>query len=442
MPLRIELRNTTKCLHDRASFLSNVLLVIGVLLKMLRQTLSSGASRPLLSAQQRQGGTCIRRTFWGGRSRGRSRRAHRAALDTLNIERMGKQMADYHNFKRAFLIAGAIAGAITALYTSCRIVVLLAEQNQDKTKQQKPKPGVQLDSALGPDDPLNHDNRKVVKHDEDGREIVPTGNSTVPEFPRTIQLPDFAKTNSSQPIRQDTPNTVSSVAAPTLIVAPAADSETEYTLVGLGTRSVSFLGINVYVLGYYVATADIAELQARLVKKINPIASTLVSTEKDDLRKKLLDAAEGEQVWDELLSAGVPARSMIRIVPVRDTDFPHLRDGFVRAIQARAGNAKDEQFGQAMKDFRQAFNRGKVPKRKELLLLRDKQGRLTMVYDDGKTQGKQVMGTIDDERISRALWMNYLAGKNVASEEARKNIVHGIMEFAERPIGTVAAQVL
>lgn len=355
---------------------------------------------------------------------------------------MGKQMADYHNFKRAFLIAGAIAGAITALYTSCRIVVLLAEQNQDKTKQQKPKPGVQLDSALGPDDPLNHDNRKVVKHDEDGREIVPTGNSTVPEFPRTIQLPDFAKTSSSQPTRPDAPNTVSSVAAPTLIVAPAADSETEYTLVGLGTRSVSFLGINVYVLGYYVATADIAELQARLVKKINPIASTLVSTEKDDLRKKLLDAAEGEQVWDELLSAGVPARSLIRIVPVRDTDFPHLRDGFVRAIQARAGNAKDEQFGQAMKDFRQAFNRGKVPKRKELLLLRDKQGRLTMVYDDGKTQGKQVMGTIDDERISRALWMNYLAGKNVASEEARKNIVHGIMEFAERPIGTVAAQVL
>lgn len=410
---------------------------------MLRQTLSPGITRPLLSAQQ--GGAIYSRCSHSTRRNftGRSRQTdRRAALDTLNISRLNQQHSEYQGYKQAFLVAGALAGVISIVYLSCKIVALIGEENRAKAKQPKSKPNIQLDSALGPDDPLNHENRKVVKHDEDGREIVPTGNSTVPEFPRTVDLPDFAKTNSSQQPRDAAANTIPSVSSPTLILPPSAESETEYTLVGLGTRSVSFLGINVYVLGYYIATADITELQARLVKKINPIASTLVSTEKDDLRKKLLDAAEGEQIWDELLSTGVPARSMIRIVPVRDTDFPHLRDGFVRAIQARAGKAKDEQFGQAMKDFRQVFNRGKVPKRKELLLLRDKQGRLTMVYDDGKTQGKQVMGTIDDERISRALWMNYLAGKNVASEEARRNIVHGIMEFAERPIGTVAAQVL
>jgi hypothetical protein len=49
---------------------------------------------------------------------------------------------------------------------------------------------------------------------------------------------------------------------------------------------------------------------------------------------------------------------------------------------------------------------------------------------------------VEDERVSRALWLNYLAGKKVASEPARKNIVEGIMEFVERPIGTVAAQVV
>lgn len=353
---------------------------------------------------------------------------------------MSQEHSEYYRYKQTFLAAGALAGVISIVYLSCRIVALLGEERA-KERKQNSKPSIHLDSALSPTDPLNSGNRKVVKHDEDGREIVPTGNSTVPEFPRTIELPDFAKTNSQQ-FHETADNKIPSVTSPTLIVQPATQSETEYILVGLGTRSVSFLGINVYVLGYYIATADIAELQARLVKKINPIASTLVSTEKDDLQKKLLDAVEGEEIWDELLSSGVPARSMIRIVPVRDTDFPHLRDGFVRAIQARAGKLKDEKFGQAMKEFRQVFNRGKVPKQKELLLLRDRQGRLTMVYDDGKAQGKQIMGTIDEERISRALWMNYLAGKNVASEEARKNIVHGIMEFAERPIGTVAAQVL
>lgn len=276
-------------------------------------------------------------------------------------------------------------------------------------------------------------------HDEDGREVVQTGNSTVPLFPRTLELPDFASANSKG-AGEETGR--ASVTSPTLILPPSATGDTEYTLVGLGTRSVSFLGINVYVLGYYIATADIAELQARLVKKINPIASTLVSTEKDDLRKKLLDVEEGEKIWQELLQDGIPARSLVRVVPVRDTDFPHLRDGFMRAIQARTAEEKDEEFGEAMREFKRIFTRGKVPKQKELLMLRDRAGRLTMVFDDGKSNGRQLLGTVDEERISRALWMNYLGGKKVASEEARKNIVNGVMEFVERPVGTVASQVL
>lgn len=276
-------------------------------------------------------------------------------------------------------------------------------------------------------------------HDEDGREVVQTGNSTVPLFPRTIELPDFASANSKG-AGEETGH--ASVTSPTLILPPSATGDTEYTLVGLGTRSVSFLGINVYVLGYYVATADIAELQARLVKKINPIASTLVSTEKDDLRKKLSDVEESEKIWQELLQDGIPARSLVRVVPVRDTDFPHLRDGFMRAIQARTAEEKDEEFGEAMREFKRIFTRGKVPKQKELLMLRDRAGRLTMVFDDGKSKGRQLLGTVDDERISRALWMNYLGGKKVASEEAKKNIVNGVMEFVERPVGTVATQVV
>jgi hypothetical protein len=254
-----------------------------------------------------------------------------------------------------------------------------------------------------------------------------------------IELPDFASGTRRTTHDQDT---APSVTSPTLIVPPGATGDTEYTLVGLGTRSVSFLGINVYVLGYYIATADIAALQAHLVKKVNPIASTLVSTEKDSLRKSLLDVESSEQIWQELLQAGIPARSCVRVVPVRDTDFPHLRDGFTRAIQARTAKETDEEFGAAMQEFKRIFARGKVPKQKELLMLRDAQGRLTMVFDDGKSAGRQLLGTVDDERISRALWMNYLGGAKVASEEAKKSIVNGVMEFVERPIGTVAAQVV
>lgn len=375
----------------------------------------------------------------------RSRQApsRREALDTVNVQRLAAQHAKWHNTRQQVLASGAAAGMVTIIYLCYKIYVVLSQEDDKKDGANAAKnKGIQLDSALPAGDPLNQTGRKVVKHDEFGREVVATGNSKVPEFPRTIAVPDFAKTNSQMATSSTTStNEVPSVTSPTLILPPSATADTEYTLVGLGTRSVSFLGINVYVVGYYVATTDIAELQARLVRRINPIASTLVSTEKDDLRAKLLDPVEGEAIWDELLRGGVPARSCVRVVPVRDTDFPHLRDGFVRAIQPRTKEAKDEQFGEAMKEFKRIFTRGKVLQKKELLMLRDRDGRLTMVYDD-PSLGKQVLGTVDDERISRALWMNYLGGKNVASEEVRKSIVNGVMEFVERPIGTVATQVL
>lgn len=399
---------------------------------MLRQSLARGLARPLLSP----GTICpgcshtIRRNL---AVRSRQRPDRKAELDTLNIDRIAAQYTEYHRTRQQALAAGAVAGVISIVYVCWKISQALGEDDGRGGHGT-----TRLDSALPPSHPVNDAKRKVVKHDEEGREVVPTGNSTVPEFPRTMELPDFVKTDS----QAETPAGTPGVTSPTLIVPASMLSDTEYTLVGLGTRSVSFLSINVYVLGYYIATADIAELQSRLVKRVSPIASTLVSTEKDELRAKLLDAVEGEEIWQELLKSGVPARSMVRVVPVRDTDFPHLRDGFVRAIQAREGSASDEQFGEAMREFKRIFSRGKVPKRQEMLMLRDGKGKLTLVYDEGKSQGRQLLGTVDDERISRALWMNYLGGNKVASEEARKNIVDGIMEFVERPIGTVASQVL
>lgn len=338
-------------------------------------------------------------------------------VEKLNIDRLSERAQLYHRNRRLFLLSGAVAGAISFLYTGWRLKEALA------------KNAAKLDSSLPSTDPLasaDAADRKVMVHDDEGRESVATSNSTVPYFPRTIELPPYAAPDTSEPPSASTA------------------SATEYTLVGLGLRTVSFLGIQVYVVGYYIATPDIAALQSALTKRVNSIATTLVPGEKDELRMALLDPAQGEEIWNELLEKGIPARSAFRVVPVRDTDFPHLRDGFVRAIQARSPSVGEQggDFSKSVGDFRGLFNRGSVPKRKELLLLRDGQGRLRVVYDDGRNGGRQLLGTVEDERISRALWLNYLAGKKVASEPARKSIVEGIMEFVERPIGTVATQVI
>ncbi|KAK4222519.1 chalcone-flavanone isomerase-domain-containing protein [Podospora fimiseda] len=361
-----------------------------------------------------------RRAF---RSRGSSAGNGAKSLDTLNIRRISQEAEDYHRNRRIFLWSGAIAGVVSFGYTAYKLV---------QEFQKKP---AKLDSSLPSSDPLSAPgaaDRKVVVHDEEGREIVPTGNSTVPTFPRTIDLPSYTSPLSTEPV---SPGVTSSVAPPT----------TEYTLVGLGLRTVTFIGIQVYVVGYYVATSDIAALQSALVKRVNPIATTLVPGERDELRAELLDPEQSGKVWDELLARGIPARSAFRVIPVRDTDFHHLRDGFVRAIQDRTKqHAHDDSFGEAMRQFRAIFNRGSVPKKKELLLVRDETGKLSIAYDGskGKKTDRQLVGIVEDERVSRALWLNYLGGKVVASEPARKSIVEGVMEFVERPVGTVAAQVV
>jgi hypothetical protein len=286
--------------------------------------------------------------------------------------------------------------------------------------------GAQLDS--GPDrrkdDPMVvlGKERKVViqklgEEPEEIPDVVETGTSTVPTFPRVFGFADEGD----------------------------ASGEVEYQLVGLGIRTVSFLGIQVYVVGMYIATDDIASLQESLVRKIAPGASTLVAGEKESLRKLLYDPEESERVWGDVLR-DMGVRTLIRIVPTRNTDFHHLRDGWVRQITARAQSPankqeySEESFGTAMGEFKKLFNRGSVPKQKELLLSRDRRGKLAVWYDDGKN-GAQRLGEVLDERVSRAVWLNYLAGKTVASESARKSIVDGVMEFVERPIGTVASQV-
>jgi len=264
---------------------------------------------------------------------------------------------------------------------------------------------------------LGHERKIIVQklgeEPEEKSDLVDSGTSSVGGFPRVLDFADEGE-------------------------------EVEYQLLGLGIRTVSFLGIQVYVVGLYIAVDDIATFQEALVRKIDPVASTLVAGEKEKLKAILFDPVTGEEVWGSILKdTGV--RTLLRIVPTRNTDFHHLRDAWVRQITARAQSPAykeeyaDESFGASVQELKKLLNRGSVPKGKELLLSRDARGQLAVWYDDGKTA--QRLGMVEDERISRAVWLNYLAGKTVASEPARKDIIEGIMEFVERPIGTVATQV-
>lgn len=270
---------------------------------------------------------------------------------------------------------------------------------------------------------------KLVAHDEktgEDLEVVPTGTSTIPHFPKTIHVPSSDAANAE---------------------------DVEYQLVGLGIRTVSFLSIQVYVVGMYVQTSSLSPLQASLVKRINPTASALIPDEKAKLKDSLLEADASYELWDELLKdTQGQVKSAFRIVPTRNTDFQHLKDGWVRGITAKtqSANAKgdaqfqDDSFGLAMREFKGLFTGGgKAPKGSTVLLTRDGSGALSIYYQQKEDEGKlEKVGFINDERIARLIWLGYLGGKSVSSEPARKNVVDGIMDLVERPIGSVETMVV
>ncbi len=97
------------------------------------------------------------------------------------------------------------------------------------------------------------DSENPQASDADAIELVETGTSYVPYFPRTISLP----TSTSGP--ED------------------ITSEAEYQLLGLGIRKVSFLRVQVYVVGLYVKTTDLSTLQNHLINTVNPSSSPLQS---------------------------------------------------------------------------------------------------------------------------------------------------------------------
>lgn len=272
----------------------------------------------------------------------------------------------------------------------------------------------------------------ITSHDAPSEEVeqVETGTSTIPTFPKMIHL--------SEPSSPSAPPSLS------------LDNQ-EYQLVGLGIRTVSFLGIQVYVVGMYIALSDIAILQESLIRTLDPVATTLVSNEKLKLKELLLDPERSEEIWNTILRDG-KIRTALRIVPTRNTDFMHLRDGWVRGITAKTQKSpivkndpvfSDESFGQAVNDFKAIWGGGarkNVPKGETLLLTRDAKGGMEAWYEDKK--GSLKLGEVKDERVSRLIWLGYLGGKTVSSEGARQSIVHGCMEYVERPVGTVATQVV
>jgi hypothetical protein len=102
---------------------------------------------------------------------------------------------------------------------------------------------------------------------------------------------------------------------------------------------------------------------------------------------------------------------MLTPVPVRNTDFGHLRDGFTRTLLARAKDARkrgelspeeDERITTAIQQLKAVFPAGSVPKNSVLTLVRTPAG-LAVEYEG------RVAGTVADSWVADNLIKAYFA---------------------------------
>ncbi|KAI9322459.1 chalcone-flavanone isomerase-domain-containing protein [Dichotomocladium elegans] len=179
-------------------------------------------------------------------------------------------------------------------------------------------------------------------------------------------------------------------------------------LVGLGPRTVSFLKLNVYVLGLYMRSEDIGTLK------------TIKGWEHFD---------KGEFLASEKMSLALlqqPVDVSIRIVPARGTNMQHLRDGFTRAILQRMrsqsqdmSEEKEREILKAIQEFKSLFPLQNIKRGTEFIFTKTKDGGLKMEFE-----GKD-LGTVKNDWLAVNFVMGYLNPTAPASEDARQNIAQG-----------------
>lgn len=186
----------------------------------------------------------------------------------------------------------------------------------------------------------------------------------------------------------------------------------KHNLIATGVRSVTFVGFKVYGAGLYVADSDEAEIVSTVGKYLKQHGCQTVE-------KLLKDKELSQKLVDEISQKISYA---IKITPVRNTDYGHLRDGLTKSILASPlAKAMREEVGSGVEQLRTVFQafRGSVAKNDNLWLVAEKDH--VTVFHEGKQVTK--MGTITEPSIKRVLLVLYLSSAKPLSEPLRANFL-------------------
>lgn len=201
----------------------------------------------------------------------------------------------------------------------------------------------------------------------------------------------------------------------------------DYQMLGHGVRSVTFLGFKVYGIGAYVSRADIAKVQSILADQ--KYLATF-DTENHTLPELLNHAEHSSELIEKLLDNGV--RFMVRLSPVRNTDYGHMKDGLIKTILAHSRSKQQrDTVGKGLEELRGVFtgHKGSVPKDHLMYLEILNGGELSISYENTKTHKITEMGKVTEPLVSKILFLQYLSGSKPLSESLRKSSVEGLIRL-------------
>ncbi|CAO1629190.1 unnamed protein product [Sympodiomycopsis kandeliae] len=174
---------------------------------------------------------------------------------------------------------------------------------------------------------------------------------------------------------------------------PSDSSSTPFVILSSGVRTVTFLGIQVYVASLYIHEDKFN----RFLETHNPSNTNL------------------ESLISTLLQQNIPM--VLRITPVRNTDFHHLRDGFVRAIQGKSKDdpqgSDDDLIGIAIQTFKSSFPKSSLKKHIDLDVVLSDQSSIALESE------KKILGSVNSKHLGRYLLQAYMSDKNPVSKPFR-----------------------
>ncbi|KAG9068099.1 hypothetical protein KI688_011691 [Linnemannia hyalina] len=185
-------------------------------------------------------------------------------------------------------------------------------------------------------------------------------------------------------------------------------------LLGLGVRKITFLKVQVYVVGLYAKASDLDDHNSRF--RALPEVQKFQRT----------DAISSDAAFRAIVQN--PIELVLRIAPVRNTNGPHLRDGFTRNLtQAlKRQNLNDIENEEAMKgiiEFKNLFPKGKILAGQALLFRKSPDGSMSVELDG------EVLGETRNTWLIESFFLGYLHGENPISGKARDSIAQGIQDL-------------